>query len=59
MANEEFGNTFGVTVEQAQGLIVKGYLDPWCCAIEGSPLYGLTSDQIAAYIAAHPELLEE
>ena len=56
---EEFYYIFGVTVEQAQVLIASGHLDLWCTATMDSPLFGLTPAEIAAYIAAHPEILEE
>lgn len=57
---EEVEALYGVTFEQADILYEKGYLDAWCTAtIENSPLYGLSPAEIAAYIAAHPEILEE
>lgn len=56
---ENFAETYGFTIEQAQALIEKGHLGLWCDAFENSPLYGLTPTEIAAYLAEHPELLEE
>ena len=60
---EEVEALYGVTFEQADILYEKGYLDGWCTAsyplCEDSPLYGLNPAEIAAYIAEHPEILEE
>ena len=56
---EDFVDIYGFTIKQAQVLISKGYLDMWCYATSISPLYGLTPTEIAAYIAEHPEILEE
>lgn len=58
MLHEEFDDVFGVTIEQAQLLISNGTLDLWCNPLASSPLYGLTPTEIAAYLAAHPEILE-
>lgn len=55
---EEFYNLYGVTVEQAQTLIKNGHLNMQCKAPIGSPLYGLTPAEIAAYLAEHLEILE-
>ena len=57
---DEFVEIYGVTFEQADILIEKGYLSIQCTpTIEDSPLYGMTPTEIAVYLAAHPELLEE
>ena len=57
---EDIEYLFGVTIEQAQILVRKGHLSRSLRNNEKeSPLYGLSSAEIAAYIAAHPELLEE
>ena len=58
-------NLFGVTVEQGEILAEKGILsalyiaDQTDCHGDPNPLYGLTPTEIAAYLAEHPELLEE
>ena len=57
---EEIEALYGFTLEQADILCERGYIDEWCTAtVENSPLYGMTPTEIAAYLAAHPELLEE
>ena len=56
----EFNDIYGVSMEDARKLIDKGILDGWSTPTdENSPLYALNPAEIAAYIAAHPELLEE
>ena len=56
----EFEELYGVTADQAEILIEKGFLDMWCLpTIEDSPLYKMFPTEIAAYLAEHPELLEE
>ena len=57
---DDFVNLYGVTIEQAQFLIASGDLNGQCLPyIKNSPLYGMTPTEIAAYLADHPELLEE
>ena len=56
---EDLADVCGLTVEQAQALVANGHVTSWCHAFEESPLYGLTPDEIAAYLAEHPEILEE
>jgi hypothetical protein len=56
---EDFFNIYGITVEQALALIQNGHFDNMCRPKSKSPLYRLTPTEIAAYLAEHPELLEE
>ena len=57
---EDFYNLYGMTFEQARILVRKGELNEQCLPrISTSPLYGMTPTEIAAYLADHPELLEE
>ena len=49
---EDFANIHGMSIEKAQAMIDAGELDIWSCPIEGSPLYGKTPAEIAAYLAA-------
>ncbi len=56
---EDLADVCGFTVEQAQALVANGHVTSWCHAFEESPLYGLTPAEIAAYLAEHPEILEE
>ena len=57
---EDFIDIFGMTVEQAQKMIELGELNMWGSPnTSSSPLYRKHPLWIAAYLADHPELLEE
>ena len=56
---EDFEAIYGMTAEQAGILVEFGILGDWSSPKINSPLYGLSPAEIAAYIAAHPEILEE
>ena len=56
---EDFDAIYGMTVEQAEILIERGILGDWSSPVPGSALYSLAPTKIAAYLAEHPELLEE
>ncbi|MBQ8342282.1 MAG: hypothetical protein IJY22_07920 [Clostridia bacterium] len=56
---DDFENIHGMSMEQARKLVVCGELGDWSSPTENSPLENLSPKEIAAYLADHPELLEE
>ena len=48
---DDFESIHGMSIEKAQAMIDAGELDIWSCPVEGSPLYGKTPAEIAAYLA--------